>query len=183
MESQLFLLWLLSTIFGECLRGTGLQILSLAQNKTTANHPNRLPRLILIFNHCDCEKERERPAESFFSEVPGAFEELQIASCDRKSRQSPSAPMRAGSLSYLTGKRSSLPGLCSPYILLSSPDTSSYFAPTGMVSGYPAPFLMPAPKMGPDIWLEANLCKNILFSVCVCGSLQSWISGKDWRIS
>ena len=172
----MFLLWLLSTIFGECLRGTGLKILSLTQNKTTANYPNRLPRLILIFNHCDCGKERERPAESLFSEVPGAFEELQIASCDRRSHQSPSAPMRAGIVSYLTGERSSLPGLCSPYIPLSVPDIFSYFAPTGIVSGYLALFLMPAPKMGPDICLEANFCKNSLFCVCVvhckAGSLE-----------
>lgn len=121
----MFLLWLLSTIFRECLRGTGLKILSLTQNKTTANYPNRLPRLMLIFNHCGCGKERERPAESLFSEIPGAFEELQIASCDRRNSQSPSASMRVGIVSYLTGERSSLPGLCSPYIPLSAPDTSS----------------------------------------------------------
>ena len=115
---------MLSTIFRECLRGTGLKILSLTQNKTTANYPNRLPRLILIFRHCDCGKERERPAESLFSEVPGAFEELQIASRDRRSRQLPSAPWGQESSLIWQGKgvaflASVLPTyLCPPQIHL-----------------------------------------------------------------
>lgn len=127
----MFLLWLLSTIFRECLRGTASEILSLAQNKTTANHPNRLPRLILIFSHCDCEKERERPAESLFSEVPDAFEELQIASCDRRGRQSPSTPMKAGRVSYLTGKGAAFLASVLPTYLCPPQTPSAILHPQG----------------------------------------------------
>ena len=177
----MFLLWLLSTIFGECLRGTGLKILSLTQNKTTANYPNRLPRLILIFNHCDCGKEREasrifilwgswciwRASNSLLwqEEPPVALRphEGRNRLLSDRGKEQPSWPLfslhtfvRPRHLQLLCTHRDGFWISCSIFNASSKNGSRHLFR-------------------GQFLQKQSVLC--------VCGSLQSWISGEDWRIS